>query len=124
MPLGRMGNYASFKIKYALTSTFALELVRLYSNLHRSANRLCQLNRDALSQGRSRPDPAPLVPQRVERRLGPDLIKRVVSEYASGISTTRLAMRYGLGKGTLLRLIRDRGVTIRGRGPVRRGTDR
>jgi len=94
-----------------------VELVHLYSNLHSSAMRLCRLNRDALSQGRTHLERAPSVPQRVERRLGPDLIKQVVSEYASGMPTTQLAAQYGIGKGTLLRLIREGGVTVRRRGP-------
>jgi hypothetical protein len=46
----------------------------------------------------------PLVPQGVERRLRTELIKRVVAEYRDGMSTARLAKRYGIGKGTLLRL--------------------
>jgi hypothetical protein len=95
----------------------AVELVRLYSNLHSSAMRLCQLNLNALSHGRSRAERPPLVPQRVERRLGPDLIKRIVAEYAGGRSSTLLAKRYGIGKGTLLRLLKQNGVVVRRRGP-------
>jgi hypothetical protein len=53
------------------------------------------------------------VSQRVDRRLGQDLIRRVVSEHAVGISTTRLTRRYGIGKGTLLRLLHEHGVTVR-----------
>jgi hypothetical protein len=94
-----------------------VELVRLYSNPHSAGMRLCQLHREALSRIRPCPERPPLVPQRVDRRLGQDLIKRVVSEYAGGTSTTRLAMRYGIGKGTLLRLIRESGVAIRNKGP-------
>jgi hypothetical protein len=93
-----------------------VELVRLYSNPHSAAMRLCQLHRYALSQARSCPERS-LVPQWVDRRLGPELIERVVSEYAGGMSTTWLATRYGIGKGTLLRLIREGGVAIRRRGP-------
>jgi hypothetical protein len=90
--------------------------VRLYSNPHSSAMRLCRLHRDALSHARTCPERTPLVPQRVDRRLGSDLIKQVVSEYAEGTSASRLALRYGIGKGTLLRLIREAGVAIRRRG--------
>ena len=38
----------------------------------------------ALTHARSCPERAPLVPQRVDRRLGPDLINQVVSDYADG----------------------------------------
>ena len=78
--------------------------------------RLCRLHREALSHIRSCPERPPLVSQRVKRRLGPDLIERVVSEYADGMSSTRLASRYGIGKGTVLRLIREKGITVRNRG--------
>jgi hypothetical protein len=94
-----------------------VELVRLYSNPQARPETLLHLRRRALSHRRVCEETAPLVPQRVDRRLGHDLISRVVSEYAGGISTTRLAKRYGIGKGTLLRLIRVSGVTIRKKGP-------
>jgi Helix-turn-helix domain len=45
------------------------------------------------------------------------LIAQIVAEYADGTPTTLLAKRYGIGKGTVLRLIRESGVTLRGRGP-------
>jgi hypothetical protein len=44
------------------------------------------------------------------------VIVQIVGDYASGISTTRLAVRYRLGKGTLLRLLREHDVEIRRRG--------
>ena len=91
--------------------------MRLYSNPQARPETLLHLRRAALSHRRVCEEAAPRLPQRVDRRLGQDLIKRVVSEYAGGISTNRLAERYGIGKGTLLRLIRESGVTIRRRGP-------
>jgi hypothetical protein len=88
----------------------------LYSNLNREAIRLGQLYRDALSHARSTPKPAARVPQRVIQRLGKETTERIVAEYTSGTSTTLLAKRYGFGKGTILRLIRDSGGTLRRRG--------
>jgi hypothetical protein len=43
------------------------------------------------------------------------LIRRAVDEYESGTSSTRLAARYAVGKGTVLRLIRASCVVIRSR---------
>jgi hypothetical protein len=100
----------------AIATISESELVRLYSNLHSVAMRLCQLHQAAMSHNRSYPERPLSVPQRVDRRMGAAMIKRVVSEYVSGVSTTRLATRYGIGKGTLLRLIRESGVTVRRRG--------
>jgi hypothetical protein len=93
-----------------------VELVRLYSNPHSEAMRLCRLHRDALSHYRSTAQPAARSPQRVSQRLGQEMLERIVAEYAAGTSTTRLAKSYGVGKGTLLRLIRESGISIRNRG--------
>jgi hypothetical protein len=93
-----------------------VELVHAYSNLHRNAMRLGQLYRDALSHARSTPERAPGKPQRVDRRFGAAMIERIVAEYVAGTPTTALAETYGIGKGTLLRLIREAGVTVRKRG--------
>jgi hypothetical protein len=41
------------------------------------------------------------------------MIERIVAEYEGGTSTTRLAMSYRIGKGTLLRLLREHNVVIR-----------
>jgi hypothetical protein len=96
-----------------------VELVRLYSNpLERSA-RLAHLRTYALSHHRSHFDTA-RTPQRVEQRLGHELISQIIGEYVSGMSSVRLAARYGIGKGTVLRLLREHGVVVRRRGPGRR----
>jgi hypothetical protein len=36
-----------------------------------------------------------------------------MDEYATGTPTTQLALRYRIGKGTLLRLLHEHGITIR-----------
>jgi hypothetical protein len=90
-----------------------VELVRLYSNPQDSVG-LARLRGDALSHHRSQPDTA-RNPQRVERLVGNELISRIIGEYVSGTSSTRLAARYAVGKGTILRLLRESGVAVRGR---------
>jgi ABC-type transport system involved in cytochrome c biogenesis ATPase subunit len=45
------------------------------------------------------------------------MIERIAAEYQSGTSSVRLAGRYGIGKGTVLRLLRQNGLAIRRRGP-------
>jgi hypothetical protein len=75
--------------------------------------RLCRLHRDALSHACRCPERSPLVPQRVERRLGADLIVQILDEYVAGAPTPVLARHYGIGNGTLLRLLREHGVGIR-----------
>jgi hypothetical protein len=56
-------------------------------------------------------------PQRVDRRLGEDRISELVAAYVAGSPSTRLTRQYGVGKGTVLRLLRERGVAIRRQGP-------
>lgn len=52
----------------------------------------------------------------VARRLEPDTVARLVQDYESGVESTELTDRYQLGKGTVLRLLRQHGVTIRRQG--------
>jgi hypothetical protein len=40
-----------------------------------------------------------------------------MAEYESGTSSNLLTLRYGIGKGTLLRLLREHGMVVRRRGP-------
>ena len=94
-----------------------VELVRLYSNPAQGSARLLRLRPEAVSHRRSYDEPAPLIRQRVSQRLGPELITQIVTEYISGISSTTLTRRYGIGKGTVLRLVRSNGVAVRRRGP-------
>jgi hypothetical protein len=75
-----------------------------------------RLRCDALSHHRSRPEPTPRLPQRVERRLNAEMPERIMDEYVDGTSTTRLAACYGVGKGALLRLLRENGVIVRRHG--------
>jgi DNA-binding IclR family transcriptional regulator len=49
----------------------------------------------------------------VVRRLEPAIIEQLVHDYEAGVETTELTERYGLGKGTVLRLLRSHGATMR-----------
>jgi hypothetical protein len=42
-----------------------------------------------------------------------EMIAHILSEYQSGTPTTQLTETYGIGKGTVLRLLRERGDVIR-----------
>lgn len=95
-----------------------VELVRLYSNPSMGSARLARLRCDALTRRRATAEPPARIPQRVSQRLGAGHIERIVAEYQSGTSTTRLTVRYHIGKGTLLRLIHESGVTVRRKGPL------
>jgi hypothetical protein len=90
-----------------------VELVHLYSNPSVGSVRLGRLRHDALSHQRTYTALLPHVPQRVDRRLGAEKIERIVADYVSGTSSVVLARTHGIGKGTLLRLLRERKVDIR-----------
>ncbi len=66
--------------------------MRLYSNLTEATVGLAQLRLNAVSQPRRRPDRS-LVLQRVDRRPGPLMIERIMTEYVRGAPSTRLATR-------------------------------
>jgi hypothetical protein len=52
----------------------------------------------------------------VRKRLGPDVIRQLVRDYEAGESTTALTQSYALGKGTVLRILEDNNVKMRGQG--------
>jgi hypothetical protein len=114
--LGQVTQAAPFGVTPSQRTFASLELVRLYSNPQKDSGLFGQLRHRALSRRRASGEPSSRVPQRVRQRLGQETIERIVTEYATGTSSTRLAKSYGVGKGTLLSLIRESGVPIRRRG--------
>jgi len=50
------------------------------------------------------------------KRLGPDVIQQLVIDYEAGHSATNLMQAYGLGKGTVLGILQEQGVKMRGQG--------
>ncbi|RBO83089.1 helix-turn-helix domain-containing protein [Nocardia puris] len=65
------------------------------------------------SAPRRRPVQTPPTPYRIARRLSPDTITAIVAAYQAGSTTPELCQRYGLSKGSLLKLLSDNGVTMR-----------
>ena len=60
--------------------------------------------------------PARQVHQQAARRLGTDGVAEVVAAYLAGVPTTELTETYGMGKGTVLRLLEREGVALRNQG--------
>lgn len=54
--------------------------------------------------------------QKVTRRRSQEAIDRLVSAYLTGVPTTQLVQEFNLGKGTVLRILRDAGVAMRRQG--------
>ena len=99
----RQGCGTSSKSSQPSDGTFWVELVHVYSNLTTASGRLARLRCDAMSHPRSHPGPPPPSHRGSNGRLGAELIERVVSEYAAGVSSTQLA-KTTASEGTLLRL--------------------
>ena len=60
--------------------------------------------------------PAHKPPHRLDRKVSPEIIAQLVAEYESGVPSTHLTMIYGLGKGSVLKLIKEAGVQTRNHG--------
>lgn len=52
----------------------------------------------------------------VRKRLSPELITQLASDYEAGMSSTALTTKYDLAKGTVLNLLREQGAKVRGQG--------
>jgi len=86
--------------------------MRLYSKHLPNTERLRVVHMAARGAVRSQPVGSP-ASRRRWTRLAPDVAQRLAADYRIGVPTTALARRYGLGKGTVLRLLRECGVVMR-----------
>lgn len=59
--------------------------------------------------------PLPQV-QRVDRRLSAETIAELVRAYRGGASTTELRRQYDLSQGSIIKLLHEHGVAMRGQG--------
>lgn len=80
--------------------------------------RRCQALVARLAEGQlhPRPQPTTLRPHKFVHRLPPSRIDRLVREYEAGTTAAAVALKYGIAKGTVLRLLHERGVEVRSRG--------
>jgi hypothetical protein len=91
-----------------------VEVLRRYSRhrqLWRTAKRLVVLLDSARKPQRTQPEPVLGPVHRLEVRLGTDVIAQLVADYQAGMEVPALQERYGLGRGSVQRLMREAGVT-------------
>lgn len=50
---------------------------------------------------------------KLEQRLDPETVARLVADYEAGVPTTQLTSQYRLGKSSVLRLLAEAGVVMR-----------
>jgi len=60
-----------------------------------------------------RPKPDEHRARRLSLRISDVDIARLVSDYEAGLSGRQLAQKYGLGRSTVLKLLREHGVAVR-----------
>jgi len=52
----------------------------------------------------------------IERRLEASVVEKLVQDYEAGVPTPQLTKKYDIGKGTVLKLLRDHDVRVRRQG--------
>jgi hypothetical protein len=83
-----------------------VELVQRYSKLPK-ATQLSHIGRAS---------PIPIAPPRIhnaQKRLGPEVVAQLIADYQAGAPSTALMQTYGIGKGTVLKILEDHGVSRR-----------
>lgn len=60
--------------------------------------------------------PAAKPPHRLDRKVSAETAAQLVADYESGVPSTHLTRIYGLGKGSILKLLKEAGVQMRHQG--------
>lgn len=56
------------------------------------------------------------LPHRLDHKVSPETIAQLIADYESGTPSTQLTRIYGLGKGSVLKLLRESGIQMRHHG--------
>ena len=92
-----------------------VDVLGRYSNRPDLGNQLQRVQRLGLATS-ARPVAQTVRVHAVERRLDEPTRRQLIDEYIGGEPTTVLMERYGLGKGTVLGILRRAGVGMRNQG--------
>ena len=102
-----------------------MEVLQRYSNLDTVQKTLRMLHKAGLVSPDGRPIPRsdrsteqiePAQPFKLDQRLKPDTVAEIVARYDAGEASTAIATSCGLSKGSVIRLLREAGITIRNQG--------
>ena len=105
-----LDNHTSLKIKWALTSTFTVELVHLYSN---PKVRLETLQRLIVATPSARRTYGLPIRRQRQIRLDAHQAHALAVAYRDGQTIKELALRYGVHRATVSALLRRCGVELR-----------
>ena len=77
---------------------------------------LKRVERDATAVNRGDEPREPIHIHKLQQRLGERQLLELIRLYEGGMAASALAKRYGIGKSSVLRVLHERGVTVRARG--------
>lgn len=80
---------------------------------------IAKSRQDFLIRGKQVEVVTPFREHKLSRRLGEDQIAELIRRYNDGSPASALAESYGIGKSSVLRLLHERGVTLRPKGDWR-----
>lgn len=95
-----------------------MDLLQRYSNQAPAWAELARVQQ-TLARGEVRSEPESVVlpkRHRIKQRFDPETRARLVAEYEAGATGIQLMRDFGIGKGTVLQILRDAGVTLRQQG--------
>src|ERR1700733_4805546 len=102
-----------------------VEVMQRYSNLDtpsktlqilRAAGFVSPDGRPVCRSDRSVQQIEPAQPFKLDQRLKPEILAKIVAGYEAGEPSTALAVAFGLSKGSVIRLLRQAGISIRNQG--------
>lgn len=82
----------------------------------RSAGLITPDGRPITPSDRSTKSTEPQPPFKLDQRLKSEIVAEIVARYEAGEPSTAIANLFDLSKGSVIRLLRDAGVTIRNQG--------
>src|ERR1700694_2663258 len=97
---------------------YSVELVKRYSNPVYQGRRLRRMVEMTDKSAKMQVREAVTLPQtqQVDRRLSAETIAELVQAYRNGVSTTQLRQRYELSQGSVIKILHEHGVEMRGQG--------
>jgi hypothetical protein len=105
-------------VSRSLTCSYSVELMKRYSNpvyQGRRLRRMVEMTQKSAKIHVRTPEPLIKV-HRIDRRLPAHTIAELVQAYRNGTPTTHLRQRYHLSQGSVIKILHEHGVTMRGQG--------
>ncbi|MFR9772410.1 helix-turn-helix domain-containing protein [Nocardia sp. SC052] len=93
-----------------------MDFIGGYSRKDYLRDRLAGLKDRLASTPPREPEPVASKPHRLAGRLTEAMREEIVAKYEAGVPSTKLVREYGIGKGTVLKILREGGAAMRNQG--------